>query len=98
MLTLFIQVPTVGMLIKKFKLNKLTSLEKIEQEQTKIIMNIENIKRISGAFDRGVITIEEFKMLDTQFRKAIAESQKVIKDLTLDKTDFLKRAISINSL
>lgn len=98
MLSLFIKVPTIWLLIKKLKLNKLTPLEKIEQEQSKIIMYLENIKRITWAFDRWVITKWEFEELSIKFEAYIMESKKIIIKITDENSDILKRVISIYSL
>lgn len=98
MLTLFIKVPTIWVLIKKLKLNKLTPMEKIEQEQSKIIMYLEDTKRIEWAFHRGVISIGEFEELSNRFEKHIAESKEIIKKLVEDRPDILKRVISISAL
>lgn len=98
MLTLFIKVPTIWILIKKLKLNKLTPMEKIEQEQSKIIMYLENTKRIEWAFHRWVITIWEFEELSIRFEKHIADSKEIIKKLVEDRPDILKRVISISAL
>ncbi len=98
MLTLFIKVPTIWILIKKLKLNKLTPLEKIEQEQAKIIMYLNNIERIKWAFNRWVITIWEFDKLSNDFEKNINHSKQIIKKLSEDSPDTLKRVISIYAL
>lgn len=98
MFTLFIKVPTIWILIKKLKLNKLTPLEKVEQEQSKIIMYLENIERIKWAFNRWVITIWEFDKLSNDFEKHISESKEIIKKLSEDRPDLLKRVISIYAL
>jgi len=94
MFTLFLKVPTIWILIKKFKLNKLTPLEKIEQEQSKIIISLENIKRINASFEKRNITKSEFEELVSRFEKNIALSKEIIKTLTKDN-DILKRVISI---
>lgn len=98
MFTLFVKIPTIWVLIKKLKLNKLTSLEKIEQEQTKIIINLENINRIKWASSRWVITPWEFDKLSNNFNNNILESKKIIKKLLDERPDILKRVISIYAL
>lgn len=95
MLSLFIKVPSIWVLIKKLKLNKLTPLEKIEQEQTKIMMYNEDILRIQWAFQRWVITIGEFETLSDRFQHHIKESKEIIHTLTKDTPQILKRVISI---
>ncbi|MDD5770035.1 MAG: cation:proton antiporter [Candidatus Gracilibacteria bacterium] len=97
MFSLFINIPSIGTFIKKLKLNKLTQLEKIEQEQSKIIIFLENINRINFAFEKVNITKQEYDELKYKFNGYIQKSKQIIKEIS-QNNDLLKRVISIYSL
>lgn len=98
MLSLFLKVPSIGGFIKKLKLNKLNPLEKIEKEQTNIIVSLENIKKINGAYQKFSITRTEYDALKKRFEHNIANSKEIIHSYTQTNHAILTRVISIISL
>lgn len=97
--SLFVKVPSVPFLMKKLKIKALNRLEELELEQAKIVIFLEDIRKLDDSFHRWNIRKQEFIELKANFEKQIKQSKENIQNIMKDnKNNLIQRSISLSAL
>lgn len=98
MFTLFVKVPTVWVLIKKLKLNKLNSLERLEKEIAAIMIFNKNLEVLKNSIFRNSIDKKHYKKTKDTFEKEIKNSMERIKIISSENPYIIERILWLFSL
>ncbi|MDD4151109.1 MAG: sodium:proton antiporter [Candidatus Gracilibacteria bacterium] len=97
--SLFVKVPSVPFLMKKLDVNGLNRLEELELEQAKIIIFLEDIRKLERSFHRGNIRKQEFIEIKANFEIQINKTKNNIKNIIRNnKNNLIQRSISLSAL
>lgn len=97
--SLFVKVPSVPFLMKKLDVNWLNRLEELELEQAKIIIFLEDIRKLERSFHRWNIRKQEFIEIKANFEIQINKTKNNIKNIIRNnKNNLIQRSISLSAL
>lgn len=98
MFTLFVKVPTVWILIKKLKLNKLNSLERLEKEIATVMIFSRNIEVLKSSIFKDSIDKKHYKKTKNYLDNGLKESIEKIKKISDEDNNNIKKILWLFSL
>jgi len=83
--TLFIKAPTIGPLMRRLKLDELTQIEAVEEEQGKAIIHSKVIERLQEFKEKGYVSGQIFDFLYDKHSQGLKEAHRRCQELTYGK-------------
>ncbi len=74
--TLFVKAPLLGIIMNKLGINDLTEVEKLEYEESKVLMFSKVMARLKTFNKKGYVSDEVYKMLKSKYDKEFKSAKK----------------------
>lgn len=102
MFTLFIKAPTISVLMKFLKVDKLHKLEEFEYVEGKILSNLKVLEKLNTSYKKAYLTKIEYDDLAQKYsdrlKEAVESMQWILADKEQNVEDLIRRAISLHAL
>lgn len=102
MFTLFIKAPTIPMLMKRLKVDKLHRLEEFEYEEWKILANLKILEKLNNSYKKAYLTKLEYEDLTLKYtdklNEAVASMKNLVWENNIDSKKLIRRALSLHAL
>ena len=102
MFTLFIKATTIGLFMRKMKLDKLHEIEEFEYEEGKVLMNLKVLDKLTQIEEKWYINKAEHHELRYKYETILETSIKNIQNLQAGNPDnakyIIKKAITLHAL
>jgi CPA1 family monovalent cation:H+ antiporter len=102
MFTLFIKAPTISVLMKYLKVDKLHQLEEFEYVEGKILSNLKVLEKLNTSYKKAYLTKIEYEDLADKYsvklKEAVDSMQGILSDKDQNVDDLIRRAISLHAL